>query len=81
MKKDLNKQRLPGFAQRLKKARNDADMTQQNLADAVDVTLRNYQKYEAADTEPSLYKLVTLAITLGVTSDYLLGLSDEGSSG
>lgn len=81
MKKDLNKQKAPGFASRLKASRLDAGLTQQDLADSLSITLRNYQKYEAADTEPSLYNLITIAITLQVSVDYLLGLSGEAHAG
>ena len=70
-------QKVPGFAGRLKKSRIDAGLTQQSVADHLGLTLRTYQRYESADTEPSLYDVVSLAVVLGVSSDYLLGLSDE----
>lgn len=69
--------RLPGFNSRLKAARNSAELTQQNVADALGLTLRSYQKYESGMTEPCLHNLVSLAVVLGVSTDWLLGLSDE----
>lgn len=73
--------KVPGFGLRLKKARIEAGLTQQKVADSIGVTSRHYQKYESGDVEPPLNTLVSLSIILGVTADYLLGLSDEVSSG
>lgn len=73
--------KVPGFGLRLKKARIEAGLTQQKVADSIEVTSRHYQKYESGDVEPPLNTLVSLSIILGVTADYLLGLSDEVSSG
>lgn len=74
MTRAQNREKAPGFAERLKKARIDAGLTQQQLADALEITLRNYQRYEAGETEPSLYNLITISITIGVSADQLLGL-------
>lgn len=74
MTRAQNREKAPGFAERLKKARIAAGLTQQQLADALEITLRNYQRYEAGETEPSLYNLITISITIGVPADRLLGL-------
>ena len=60
------------FKDRLKQARKSRNLTQQNLADALDITLRTYQRYESGDTEPSLVALSQIADILDVTTDYLL---------
>ena len=70
-------EKLPGFGQRLKECRLDAGITQQQAADALNVTLRTYQRYESGDTEPTLYDLVSLCVVVGATSDKLLGLEDR----
>ena len=70
-------EKVPGFGGRLKKSRLIANMTQQSVADAIGVLLRTYQRYESGTTEPTLYLLVSIAIVLNVTTDYLLGLTDE----
>ena len=75
MEKRSNK--LPGFGFRLRSCRSDSDATQQELADALGVSLRTYQRYESGTTEPTLYDLVSICIVLDVSSDYLLGLMDE----
>ena len=69
--------RLPGFADRLRETRKAKGMTQQAVADDLGILLRSYQRYERGESEPSLYALVSLSVTLGVSSDWLLGLSDE----
>lgn len=69
--------RLPGFGDRLKAARKSAGLTQQAVANELGILLRSYQRYEAGMSEPSLYFLASTAVILNVSSDYLLGLSDE----
>lgn len=70
-------QRLPGFPERLKQARRAAGLTQQFVADSLGILLRSYQRYERGESEPSLFYLVSLAVVIGVSTDYLLGLTDE----
>ena len=72
--------KVPEFGKRLREARISAGLTQQDLADDLGITLRNYQRYEYGDTEPSLSSLVTISISLNTSVDHLLGLSDEASS-
>ncbi len=52
-------------------------LTQPQIASAVKVALRTYQKYEEGARHPSFDLLVDLCRELDVTSDYLLGLTDE----
>ena len=68
--------KLPGFGARLRSCRSSSAVTQQELADSLGVSLRTYQRYESGTTEPALYDLVSLCIVLGVSADYLLGLTD-----
>lgn len=75
------KTRIPGIGARIKGARLSAGLTQQRTADSLGMTLRAYQKYEDESSEPSLYNLVSLAVVFGVTTDWLLGLSDEAPAG
>lgn len=56
-------------------------MTQPEMAKRLELSLRTYQKYEEGSRNPQLDTLVLMARTLGVTTDWLLGLSDEAPSG
>ena len=69
--------RLPGFPDRLKFARKNSGLTQQAVADEMGMLLRSYQRYESGESEPSLFNLASLAVIVGVSSDYLLGLTDD----
>lgn len=75
------KTRVPGLSERIKEARNAAGLTQQKTADALNMTIGAYQKYEAGSVEPPLHSLVSLAIIFDVTTDFLLGLTSEEFSG
>lgn len=64
------------FKERLRTARLKHNITQQDMADLIGVTLRAYQYYESGEREPSLQILVSIAKTLSVTTDYLLCVDD-----
>ena len=68
------------FGERLGKARDKASMTQQALADAIGVSKAAISRWEAGTREPGMDYLAKLSETLGVTTDYLLGLSDSDGS-
>lgn len=60
------------FNKRLRECRMAKKLTQQNIADHLQVTLNSYQKYEQGTREPSFATLVALADLFEVTTDYLL---------
>lgn len=62
---------------RLKYARTRAGLYQRELADAVGVAPRMIEDYEQARRLPGLPLLITIAQTLRVSTDYLLGLIDD----
>ena len=64
------------FAERLKKARKGKNLKQREVAEHLQMTAHSYQQYEGGVRRPNYETLVTLAIYLDVTTDYLLGLSD-----
>ena len=65
------------FSQRLKELRIEHGMTQQYLASLLNIKQQSYTRYEYGTGEPSLDTLIKLAHIFGVTTDYLLGVSDE----
>lgn len=56
--------------------REDRDLTQQNIADLLDIGRTMYRRYELGQTEIPIRHLKKLCIFYGVSSDYLLGLPD-----
>lgn len=61
------------FNKRLREMRIKRGFTQQKLADTVDIALRSYQCYETGTRTPCYELLISLADTLDVSLDYLLG--------
>ncbi|MEG1559372.1 MAG: helix-turn-helix transcriptional regulator [Clostridia bacterium] len=65
------------FSNRLIALRKERDMTQANLAKAVNMKRSTVSGYEIEGKEPRQETLCSLAQYFGVTTDYLLGLSDS----
>lgn len=59
-------------ASRIKKIREDANMTQEQMCALLDKALRTYQKIENGDNNVSISVLQGLKENLGVSSDYIL---------
>ena len=62
---------------RIKEIRKDHGDTQEELAKTLGVTVSTVSKWEQGTAAPSLKCLVHICRMYNVTSDYLLGLSDE----
>jgi transcriptional regulator with XRE-family HTH domain len=67
------------FSERLRKTIEEKETTQKALADAIGVTRQSVQMYCDGRSEPGIERLGRIAATLGVTSDYLLGLTNASS--
>lgn len=65
------------FSQRLKELRLENGMTQQHIAGLLNIKQQSYIRYEYGTGEPSINTLIKLTEIFGVSSDYLLGISDE----
>jgi len=63
------------FSQRLRELRGDA--TQTAFAERLGLKQAVYSHYETCRREPDLDTLCRIVKTLGVSADYLLGLSDN----
>jgi len=61
------------FNDRLRAVRINRGLIQQQVADALNMTIRNYQKYEKGDYRPTFEGLVEIAELFNVPVDYLLG--------
>lgn len=61
---------------RLRKLRLELGYTQEELADKLDMGVRQVWRYENDENAPSSETLARISHLLGVSADYLLGLSD-----
>ena len=65
------------FNDRIKALRKERGMTQKQTAQALSITLRNYQRIEADGNTPNYINLVRLADFFDVSMDYLAGRTDK----
>src|SRR5438045_1540682 len=62
---------------RLRELRQQKGLTQEELAERLGLGRRQIHRYERGLSEPSGEVVSRIALELGVSSDYLLGLIDE----
>lgn len=65
------------LGKRLRDVRMDRGITQYEMSIELGISLRVYQSYEQGKHNPSLENLVVIAGKLDVSTDWLLGLTDE----
>ena len=65
--------------QRLEDLRIDADKTQVEIAKVLSCDREVYRRYEKGIREIPVWALIKLARYYGVSTDYILGLSNEPS--
>ena len=65
------------IAERLKALRKERKLRQSDVAKVLGIGVRTYQYYEGDDHRPDYEMLIALADFFGVTTDYLLGRSEE----
>ena len=61
------------FSENLRALRAEKRAHQKDLADFLDITVRQYQRYEGGEQEPHIEGLVAIADYFGVSIDYLVG--------
>ena len=65
------------FPDRLKELRNENKVTQKAVAEFLGILERSYQMYEHGKREPNHKTTIKLADYFDVSTDYLLGRSDN----
>lgn len=65
------------LGQKIKKLRNDKNLTQKDLADQVHVTFQTVSKWENDENEPDVATLRELSKLFGCTMDYLLSEEEQ----
>jgi transcriptional regulator with XRE-family HTH domain len=63
--------------QRIRDLREDADLTQRDLAVELKITVQQYSLYERGDREIPFHHVITLAKFYGVSIDYIAGLTNN----
>lgn len=65
------------FYERMRALRKERKETQVQVAQAIGITDRQYQRFEAGEQKPGFDNLCALADHFGVSLDYLAGRSDQ----
>ena len=63
--------------ERIKVLRKEFKESQVKVAEAIGITPRQYQRFEAGEQKPGFENLCALADHFGVSLDYLAGRTDE----
>ena len=64
------------YNERIREIREDSSLTQQKVADLLNVGQRTYADYESGKTRISVDNLLILAKFYNVSMDYITGASD-----
>lgn len=62
---------------RLEDLRTDSDKTQTAIAEYLNMNREVYRRYEKGIREVPVWALIKLSALYGVSTDYILGLTDE----
>lgn len=65
------------FGTRLKTLRLSKNIMSKSMAEYLNITPRNYQRYETGEVDPPTSKSIALADYFDVSLDYLVGRSDD----
>lgn len=65
------------LAERLYILRKERNLTQEEAAKNLGISMKSYCRYEKKDREPTASTLVQMAKFYHVSLDYLVGLKDE----
>lgn len=65
------------YAQRMKDQREDHDLTQQQIANILNIERSYYGKYERSIHPTPIDIIIKLCIYYNVSADYMLGFTDE----
>lgn len=65
------------FSERLRTIRQGKKLNQTSVGKEIGISLKQIQRYEAGESEPTLSVLIALADFFDVSLDYLVGRSDD----
>ena len=64
------------FGIRLRTARENKNITREEIATKLGITVQSYANFENGFRVPQVTRIPIIVKCLGITSDYLLGVSD-----
>ena len=65
------------YIKRIRDLREDADLTQSEVAEYLGTSQTMYARYERGANEIPVRHIMKLCMYYGVSADYILGLSDK----
>lgn len=65
------------IGQRFKQLREATELSQSDVANAINKNLRTYQRYERDETIPQVDVAIQLAELYGVSFAYIVGVTDD----
>ena len=65
------------FCKVLESLKLKENILQKDIAKAIGISLRSYQRYEHGEREPTMSTLIALADFFNVSIDYLVGRTDK----
>lgn len=71
----MNNAKMLYLGKRIKSAREQSGLTQEQLAEKINISRTAIARYELGEIEPRLKNLVAIARVLNCSCDYLLGIS------
>lgn len=63
--------------ERIRRLRDEAELNQEDVAHAINITQRSYSYYETGQNMVPPQVLMKLAFFYGTSMDYIVGLTDE----
>ena len=73
----MNNAKMLYLGKRIKSAREQSGLTQEQLAEKLNISRTAIARYELGEIEPRLKNLVAIAKALNCSCDYLLGINDH----
>ena len=68
---------MSNLNERLKNLRTEKNLSQKQLSTELNISSRNYQRYEYGERKPDSDTLIALADFFDVSLDFLVGRSDD----
>ncbi len=65
------------IGERLTAARKESGLTLEKISEILDISYQAYRKYEKDLCYPSVEVLIKISTMYGISSDYILGLSEK----